>query len=84
MINEAKARTKANEALHEVGLTYHPFIPNATIDNILVANGFRPMEEGIYCGREGRCSEQVSDKTWITMTWYKMPSGNYEIVAYLS
>lgn len=86
MLNEAKARKVANRLLAALP-NYHRFIPTTEIDNALVAAGFRPMEEAIYCGREGRVHEQVGDRTWITMTWYKMEEAvtpSYEIVAYVS
>jgi hypothetical protein len=82
-MNELKARKVANERLAAMP-TYHPFIPIEDIDSILTAAGFNGMEPAIFCGREGRSNEPVGEKTWLSMTWYKMPSGNYEIVAYVS
>jgi hypothetical protein len=82
--NEPRARKVANELLFELSKTYYPAIPNGDIDAVLRAVGFRELEPGIYCGHEGRMSEQVGPKSWFTMTWYKMPSGSYEIVAYVS
>lgn len=82
--HEAKARSTANELLHGMG-NYHRQIPNERIDAILMAVGFSTLEEGIYCGREGRMSEKVGPDSWFAMTWYKMPeTGNYEVVAYIS
>jgi len=83
MQNEAKARTVANRLLAKLA-NYHQFIPTTEIDAALTAAGFNAMEDAIYCGREGSVHEQVGDKTWISMTWYKMESGMYEIVAYVS
>lgn len=76
---------KANVALYELGLRYHEAIPSKEIDHILITNGFKTLEFGIYCGRDGRIIEQVGDNVWLTLTWHKMEiSGRYEIVAYLS
>lgn len=83
MLNEAKYRKVANKLLSKMP-TFHPFIPITDIDNALTGAGFRTMEEAIYCGREGSVHEQVGDRTWISLTWYKMESGNYEIVVYVS
>lgn len=88
MTTSAKLRSAVNAAnadLHKLGLTYWNFIPTGEIDNILTHHGLKPLEEAIYCGRDGRSTEQVSDKHWLTMTWYKMEhTGRYEIVAYIS
>jgi hypothetical protein len=82
--NEFAARKATNRRLASLP-NYHPFIPNSDIDAILTSAGFKPLEEGIYCGREGRVTEQVGENTWLSMTWYKMEAtGNYEIVAYVS
>ena len=82
---EKKARAAANRHLAKLGGQYHPAIPNGAIDDVLTGYGFREMESGIYCGRDGRVSEQVGDRTWLTMTWHKMEeTGRFEIVAYLS
>jgi hypothetical protein len=51
---------------------------------VLEEHGFNTLEPAIYCGREGKVHEQVGKRTWITFTWYKMGSGQYELVAYLS
>ena len=76
---------KANNDLHRLGLTYHHAIPNGAIDAILESHGLRPLEEGIYCGRDGRVIEEVGNNVWLTLNWHKMDvSGRYEIVAYLS
>jgi hypothetical protein len=81
---ETTRRRKANAALAALP-NYHVQIPNGDLDGILAAHGFRALEEGIYCGREGRISEQVGERTWFTMTWHRMEvTGRYEIVSYLS
>ena len=82
---ENKARKTANGRLADMSSSYHQFIPTSDIDAILTEAGFNSMEPAIYCGREGRVNEQVGQRTWITMSWYKMEeTGRFEIVAYLS
>jgi hypothetical protein len=80
---ENKARKAANKSLASLA-SYHPFLPISYIDAVLAGYGFAPLEEAVYCGREGRMTQQVGARTWIAMSWYKMESGRYEIVAYLS
>jgi hypothetical protein len=82
--SERNARNRANAALYELGTHYHESLNCAIfdIDAILIRNGFDGLEEGIYCGRDGRVNEQVGPRTWFSMTWHRMESGRYEIVAY--
>lgn len=80
---ERKARTAANNDLGKLA-NYHDGLPIQAFDNILTKHGFEPLENAIYCGREGQCHQQVGTKTFFHFTWYKMESGKYEIVAYLS
>jgi hypothetical protein len=65
--------------------TYFDSIPAAPIAAILESFGLLTSElNGIYCGHEGRTLAQVADNAWLHMTWYRMPSGRFEIVAYVS
>jgi hypothetical protein len=82
---EKKARKKANDGLHAMcSNRFHESIPLTEMDGILTAAGFNATEEAIYCGREGSSHEQVGERTWLAMQWYKMESGKYEINAYVS
>ena len=82
---ERNNRKYANVELHTLCTTYHDSLPISEIDRVLTQNGFRATESAIYCGREGRSNEQVGDRTWLTLNWYKMEvTGRYEIVAYVS
>lgn len=81
---ERKAKHAVNTQLAILGRTYHNGLPLHEIDGILALSGFNRLEEGIYCGREGRINEQVGPKTWFTMSWFKMESGRYEVTAYVS
>ena len=78
-------RKKAGEKLSDLTHNrYFESVPVAEIDAILAAHGFNTLEPVIYCGREGRVNESVGRDVYLTMTWYKMESGRYEIVAYLA
>lgn len=46
-----------------------------------------PMEDGIYCGREGRVKEQIQItdyEIWLTMGWYTVSDTPKVEYAYLS
>jgi len=79
---ELAARKAVNRKLQKMG-NYHDGIPAGMIGEWLVEEGFE-MEDAIYCGEDGRVHEQVGSHTWLAMTWHRMESGRYEIVAYLS
>lgn len=76
-------RRRVNEALYTLGLTYHVGLPVQQVDEILQQNGFE-LPEGIYCGRDGSVREGIGDQTYISFTWHTMPSGRYEVVAYVN
>ena len=80
---ERAARSKVMDALAALPI-YHQSLPLADIDAILTANGFKPLEEGIYCGHQGRINDQVGEFSYLVMSWYRMPSGRFEINAYIS
>lgn len=82
---EKKARAAANEKLALISREYHNYLALCRIDAILSEAGFREMEPGIYCGREGHVHEQVGERTWLSLTWHEMElTGRYEITVYLS
>jgi len=88
MANKVKSenwrRVRANGKFCDMP-NYHNALPLADIDAILESEGFQPLEEAIYCGRDGRMRQQVGPKTWLAMSWHKMEeTGRYEVVAYLS
>lgn len=81
---ETAARRLANKWL-SVLPTYHDGLPISDIDQLLLAAGLNPTEPSIYCGREGRATHQVGDRSWLCLSWYKMDvTGRYEVVAYVS
>lgn len=75
---------RANEVLHKMGRVYHDSVPLADVSELLRWNGFEPLEDMLLCGREGSLHENVGRNRWLSLTWYKMESGRYEVVAYVS
>jgi hypothetical protein len=75
---------RVNEVLHKLGRSYHESIPLDLISALLEYNGFDALPAMILCGREGHIHESVGRNRWLAMTWYKMESGRWEIVAYVS
>ena len=78
---------RVNEALYKLGQTYHASTSAAfsDIDEALAANGFRKTFE--VEGEAGNLTSfhgGAGDSKWIHISWHKMPSGRYEIVAYLN
>jgi hypothetical protein len=82
---ERKARGRVNTLLFELGREYHDGLPLRRIDAILQAHGFTGLDDGLYCGRDGRITEKVSERTWFILSWHKMcVTGRYEVIAYVS
>ena len=82
---ESRQRSRVNADLFTLCATYHDGLPIGQIDEILKLHGFDELEAGIYCGREGRINERVSERSFLSFSWYKMEvTGRYEVVAYVS
>lgn len=84
---ERRRKNAVNAALYQMGYNkWYDGIPLTEIRDLLERFGFNgDCMEGIYCGADGQMNEKVEgSNTYIAMTWHKMPSGRYEIVAYLS
>lgn len=86
---ERQRRTRllrqANNALYKLSSNvYHESVPLDDINSILSAAEFEPLDAVFVCGRDGRIHEPVGYDRWLLMTWHKMESGRYEIVAYIS
>lgn len=79
----AKHRAKINRALDALCKNYFDSIPVKEIQAILETYELK-MEDGIYCGREGESNEPIGNGCWLRMTWYKLQSNRFEIVAYVS
>jgi hypothetical protein len=63
---------------------YHDSVPLDRVNDALRAHGFDELEPMILCGREGTLHQSVGRSRWLSLTWYKMESGRYEVVAYVS
>lgn len=74
---------RVNSALHDMG-NYHDGIPLGVVNEILEARGFDALEVMLLCGRQGSINEPVGRNRWLSLTWYKMESGRYEVVSYVS
>jgi hypothetical protein len=86
---EATRRQRCNAELAELP-TYHDAVPWAAIDAILSRHDFNPVPEADAVPTFGAagCSDRVHVKvgasTWLVVSTYRMPSGRYEVVAYVS
>lgn len=77
--------------LSEICKIYHPAIPLKEIFKIVSDNGGMVIDEsgqewsGFLCGESGRVNFDISGikSNGLNLSWYKMPSGRYEIVAYM-
>jgi hypothetical protein len=66
--------------------TYFPHIPLAELQQIFLEMGLDiSVLQGIFTGHEGRMHERIGQsELWFTMTWFRMGSGKFEIVCYVS
>ena len=90
----AHIKNQSHDALTNFNQQYFQEIPIQNITKNLQELGLGLINEdgtpfaGFLTGEEGRAD---IDLTWmgspvnnaLTITWYKMPSGNYEIVTYI-
>lgn len=58
-------------------------------EQICEGHGFSVDLGGIYCGRDGETRVEAVEADgkvarWLKITWHKMQSGRYEMIAYLS
>jgi len=85
-IEQRKARNRANMAIRKLTRdVYFASIPVSELQGILSSVGFNPSPlDGIYTGAQGTTCDKIDTHTTFAMQWYRMPSGRYEIVAYLS
>ena len=80
-----KERNALANKLSVIGLTYHESAcPPVLVQAVRDAGGNTAELEGIYCGDEGSAYGKVFENCGIAHTWYRMPSGRFEIVAYLT
>lgn len=83
---ETQALTKkVNADLQAINSQKHTGMPLKEITAILSQNNLDPksIQEHLH-GDEGRLNIQVGPEIYFSMTWYRMESGRYEIVAYVT
>jgi hypothetical protein len=93
----ANVRRSINNRIHTAtAKTYFDHIPLFTIDNILKSQGYWLIQEdgepwsGFLCGENVNVTFDIGGvlgkvrNAVLVLSWYKMESGRYEIVAYVS
>lgn len=75
-----------NEALYDLGKTYHPALPTDAIDRILQANGFLMVHDAVSIETEAGSAihANVGECKWLHVNWHVMESKRLEVVAYLN
>jgi hypothetical protein len=85
-------KNSINKQLNALGKNYFPSIP-LTLIFMIVEMGFgsRIVDEdgtrwnGLLLGDNSHTTFKIENRKYaLFLSWYKMPSGNYEIVAYVS
>ncbi len=81
-----EALKRLQEAVHEfLRPIYFDGIPATALAALVAEHGFDPSDfAGIYCGNQGRAFCQIGFGRGLALSWYRMPSGRFEIVAYVS
>ncbi len=88
-LTEQKARDVANRKLAEISThndrTYYDRIPWGKIMDAVTDAGFDgALITGVIERDGGRINEFVGGKTYLYVTWYRMPSGRFEVITYVS
>jgi hypothetical protein len=85
---------KLNRELHAISLKYYDAIPLDAIFKLFEDQGITPIQEdltpwsGMLIGSNSRATIELMyegaklKRRALTLSWYLMPSGKYEIVAY--
>ena len=87
---ETKRRNQLNKYLHEICKKNHSTLsePLKHIDKAVQMTGFNSEElEGFYCGAKGQTKNQIGNRTWLVIQWYKLsdyPNERWEVNAYAS
>ena len=86
--SEYTRRKRVNDALYVLttkNAAYMDAVPWEKIDAILSMHGFNPCDAAcINLGSEGRVHTQVGPNTCLLVSWYRMSSGRYEVISYVS
>jgi hypothetical protein len=83
---ERKARSRVNKKLEQISRKFYPTnIPWGVIMDAAISEGFDgAMITGIDDNKPGKVHVNIGGNTWLTVMWHLMPSGSYEITAYVS
>lgn len=92
MAMDSETRRKLSLAQRAVAkvATYHETLTDAilAVEDAVKASGLTLSPEdtdGFYCGETGRAVWRIAGTPrTVLFSWYKMPSGNYEQVSYIS
>lgn len=89
-------RRKVNKDLFPLGAEYHREIPLDAVFEVLNKHGVIPLQEdytywsGFLTGRTGKASIELGwsggliVNSVLFLSWYKMESGKYELICYLT
>ncbi len=87
---ETKRRNQLNKMLGVICRKNHSTLsePIKQIDHAAKMAGFNTEElEGFYCGAKGETKNQIGNRTWLVIQWYKLsdhPNERWEVNAYAS
>ena len=94
MATRTTTRNRINRAITKNIPTYNIDIPMDEIFECITAHDGTPVQEdgtpwsGFMCGANGSATIEVTFPTmksmYVHISWYKMQSGRYEIVSYIS
>ena len=76
---------RVNSELHQLGLSYHDALPFPQINSTLERHGLPLMEEAIgeAVNKDSIHFNLLEDK-WLHITFHRMESGRFEVVAYIN
>ena len=89
---KAALKRKVNNALSKLPV-YHDSIPFNLIREIVESIGKtvvldvddQPLEGVLFCGEKGQSLFALKDSRYgLSLSWYRMESGRYEIVTYIN
>lgn len=78
---------RVNSGLHQLGLEYPDTLGAGLVRvyDTLRLHGFTEPEVGHTLSQsDGRIHAEVGDGKWLSLSWHRMESGRYEIVAYVN
>lgn len=79
---------RVNDALHQAGLGYHDTLGKAidAVSSALESNGFLSGALHVIrmCEGEYRAHVEVGEGKYVTACFHQMPSGRFELVAYVN